>query len=418
MTVEGASTSNNSAPRSWSEDLSTYRDSRGSRSYSSVSSSTAAPKRYGRTTLVPFSSTTHPLYPYNDFVDQPDKTAADPDVQTDRYNRHGWGDVSLLKEEGYSGVPHRSQRPSGRSGKARPGSPVGPDGRQDLFGTLQYTESGGADAWIGNQLINPLKGKRAVQPPPDPKGRRDLFDVLSSRNPCPPSGDSWLGNIHIDPAKGKGHAPGPEERRGRRDLQEIYTQGILRETEQRRWELLQRGADPLADGWVGHPLINPGSGKAVVGDVKAAQDVLHGSTFRGVPPGFTDFPKRHARQVEPPVTDMAREVLNGTGTGSDWGSRGKRHVSAPRGTPPLCTDRKDTLYAHMTYRPLTAVETRVLSRAFDDAGKTGRRTLVVPGSQAPDKGLDLLHWKPETRISSFVPYAGLSQEARRVKSSR
>ena len=37
--------------------------------------------------------------------------------------------------------------------------------------------------WFGNALIDPTKGKRAVSLPDDPKGRRDLFDVLHARNP-------------------------------------------------------------------------------------------------------------------------------------------------------------------------------------------------------------------------------------------
>ena len=39
------------------------------------------------------------------------------------------------------------------------------------------------DVWFGNALIDPTKGKRAVSLPDDPKGRRDLFDVLHARNP-------------------------------------------------------------------------------------------------------------------------------------------------------------------------------------------------------------------------------------------
>jgi hypothetical protein len=48
------------------------------------------------------------------------------------------------------------------------------------------TQANANDSWIGNVLIDPTKGKGVAQPPPDPKGRKDLFDVLHARNPGEP----------------------------------------------------------------------------------------------------------------------------------------------------------------------------------------------------------------------------------------
>jgi hypothetical protein len=44
-------------------------------------------------------------------------------------------------------------------------------------------QEGVHDIWIGNSLIDPTKGKRSARPLEDPKGRRDLFDVIHARNP-------------------------------------------------------------------------------------------------------------------------------------------------------------------------------------------------------------------------------------------
>lgn len=103
----------------------------------------------------------------------------DQKVYQERCARHGWGDTSLLKEEGYQGLSPQQQAGS----KVRPASPRGPDGRNGLFGVLQMTEQGGKDSWIGHPQIDPSKGKRPVAAPPDSKGRRDLFDVLHARAP-------------------------------------------------------------------------------------------------------------------------------------------------------------------------------------------------------------------------------------------
>ncbi len=78
-----------------------------------------------------------------------DQTRGDPGIEADRYDRHGWGDTSLLKEEGYAGIPHAHTKIPERSGKGMPSSPRAPDGRNGLFGVLQQTEAGKKDSWIG-----------------------------------------------------------------------------------------------------------------------------------------------------------------------------------------------------------------------------------------------------------------------------
>ena len=44
-------------------------------------------------------------------------------------------------------------------------------------------QAGVNDVWIGNNLIDPTKGKRPVVQPEDPKGRRGLFETLQSASP-------------------------------------------------------------------------------------------------------------------------------------------------------------------------------------------------------------------------------------------
>lgn len=60
-----------------------------------------------------------------------------------------------------------------------------------------------------------------------PVGRKGLFEVLDSRHPTKPADDAWMGNMLVNPAKGKAHAAGPEERMGRKDLFALMQQRIL-----------------------------------------------------------------------------------------------------------------------------------------------------------------------------------------------
>ena len=110
-------------------------------------------------------------------------------MYTQRCDRHGWGDTSLIKDPGTGpgehqpGQLHRHGQMSGASGKGQPGEPHGKDGRTNLFGVLQMTGRDGTDSWLGHPLIDPTKGKAATQGPVDPKGRDGLFDVLGNLNP-------------------------------------------------------------------------------------------------------------------------------------------------------------------------------------------------------------------------------------------
>ena len=58
-------------------------------------------------------------------------------------------------------------------------------------------------------------------------GRKDLFTVLDMQHPGKPSDDAWMGNAMVDPARGKAHAPGPEERSGRSGLFDLMQHKIL-----------------------------------------------------------------------------------------------------------------------------------------------------------------------------------------------
>jgi hypothetical protein len=44
---------------------------------------------------------------------------------------------------------------------------------------------------------------------------------------------------------------------------------------------------------------------------------MHGGMFKTIPPDYSDLPRRHAREVPPPVEDVALQVLNGTQAGGD-----------------------------------------------------------------------------------------------------
>lgn len=79
------------APTSWAEDLNQYRSQRGCLSYSFISEGKDVPKRFARTSLVPFADTGHPLYSYQ----EPTRSAYAQDVISERYKRHGGTSCSL-----------------------------------------------------------------------------------------------------------------------------------------------------------------------------------------------------------------------------------------------------------------------------------------------------------------------------------
>ena len=83
-----------------------------------------------------------------------------------------------------------------------------------MFDTMAHASNADtrADSWMGNFLVDPKVGRRHMEAPLDPKGRRDLFDVVNQRNPGKPADDSWLGHGLIDPAKGRLHNEDPAQR--------------------------------------------------------------------------------------------------------------------------------------------------------------------------------------------------------------
>ncbi|KAJ9528472.1 hypothetical protein QJQ45_020360 [Haematococcus lacustris] len=393
-----------SEPRSWAEDVGTYRQQVGSQALSTVlDASYQKTPTIGRTTLCPFLAKTHPLFSQNDFVDGHAPTQQDQQTQSLRWKRHGWGDLSLLREEG-------TAPPRGRaSGKAVQSAPAG--GRKGLTGLLQQTDISGDDSWVGNPLIKPNKGRRALEAP---KGTRthSLFDVLSGQQQgATPSDDSWLGNPLIQPTMGKAHAPGPEQIRGRRDLTATIQHTILLEPPIGSQQ--PRGSDPLEDAWCGHPLIQPHKGKAPGPAETADPDLLRGAAFRDtVPPGWSDLRRPHTKAVPPPVEDSARGVLDGTASVSVADTqRGKKYIPVAKG---VATVPHTDLYAHLTYRPLDEVESRAYAHAFDDQRPTGRKApAVVPGSQGIGKGREMLAWRPDEAaglLSSFLVLSDSSEK--------
>ncbi|MEW5299122.1 MAG: hypothetical protein WDW36_002167 [Sanguina aurantia] len=391
-------------PRSWAEDCNSYRETRGSRSFGTLDRMReGTPTRYCRTNYAPFADYKHPLFLGDDFK-HPDQPQGNTDltVYQQRCIRHGWGDLSLLKEDGMENAPLRAAGHE-RPGKGQLSSPRPKDGRNGLFGVLQMSEAGQQDSWIGNPLVNPTKGRRAVALPADPKGRKDLFDVLHSRNPGGPSDDSWMGNQLVDPAKGK--ASCADQVSGRKGLNAVMQMEVLRDPQ--RLQMLSKGADPLGDAWCGHRLIDPSRGRLPV-ESSASQNQLLGSTFKGpVIEDHSDLPRRHTKAVaRAQSTTGVAELLSGKAHGDDWGRLARR----PSGPAACKFDGRTDLYANMTYRPLTGQEVMMYGRAWDDGGLVGK-AIVKP----PHDTSRMLHWRPTQRLPNFVPFAGLMQETRRDK---
>mmetsp|Transcript_12792 Transcript_12792/g.22754 ORF Transcript_12792/g.22754 Transcript_12792/m.22754 type:complete len:420 (-) Transcript_12792:84-1343(-) len=411
---------NTTGPKSWAEDISTYRETRGSQSLSTLNE-TSAPKRYSRTNYVPFCDTRHKLYSYNDFIDGKDTIHVDPTVQIDRCRRHGWNDTSLLKYENsgfdakmsqFSSDPSASMSGSSGHGRRALHSPPGRDGRHGLFGVLQMTEQGQPDSWIGHALINPGTGKACPSAPPDPKRRQDLFDVIATRNPGNPSDDVWIGNFLIDPAKGKAKTPGPEQRRGRKDLTHIFTQSILSDPE--RLEKLKKGNDQFCDSWIGNALIDPTRGR--INPHEGAEDAqLNGPIFRSYPRDWSDHARRHTRYIPCPAPPAMQPVIQQTAPEAENIKPGKRRV--PTYPFPNPNTNRRNLYSEMTYRPVSEVEKKYLSKAFDDGGVRSRRHLLEPGRLDPEQAAQLLSHSTELRPSMFVRKGGLAQENNGPRSS-
>lgn len=236
-------------PRSWAEDVNSYRSTRGCKAFSTTADMAEPVKRIPRTVLMPLANPRHPQYSFAEAPYQPNSR----DGSLQRCHRHGalsmnqllqqhmprlaasrgcpapsqpgmlctgWGDVTLL-QDGVAG-PHRAQceLPSGRMRVKDPS-------QEDMFGMLQCKDTGRSDAWFGHASIDPSQGKKTVPPPFDSKGRKDLFALLNQSVPGKPSDDNWMGNILIDPAHGKRATDGPEARMGRKNLFPVIQQVTL-----------------------------------------------------------------------------------------------------------------------------------------------------------------------------------------------
>lgn len=194
------------------------------------------------------------------------------------------------------------------------------------------------DSWIGHTLIDPAAGKRPIVRPPDPRGRRDLFEVLNQRAPATPSDDAWLGHRLMDPSRGKAHPPGPEQRMGRKDLFPIVQQQALLEAPVGVGQV--RGPDPLGDSWIGHAQIDPRKGKAWVSSgvnkLTRVQDAVNRWDGRpnnqAMAEEFGPLGKvRTARCPPGPVASTVPAVLVHQGPyPDDIGNRVRREVAGPR----------------------------------------------------------------------------------------
>ncbi|KAF6255159.1 hypothetical protein COO60DRAFT_1702977 [Scenedesmus sp. NREL 46B-D3] len=292
-------------PRSWSDYLNTYRSVCGSRAYSTA---TGEPQvRFTRSVagVCPLAEIKHPLYSVGTAGTRALSTA---DGSFQRAQWHGWGDVSLLKEEGYQGQVHSRGVLRAVEGKKPVQQPLGKDGRKGLFGLLQRTEAGGVDSWIGNMLIDPTKGKRAISAPTDEKRTVGLTQLLAQTAPGSPASDAWIGHLAIDPAKGKGRCADPSSLRGRPDLFAVLQQQILQQQQQPGSDSSSSSAGRLtaaaqADAWIGNRLLQPNKGKKPVDLPEGFQDHLHAATFKaGLPADgcFSDLPPVGRRPLEAP----------------------------------------------------------------------------------------------------------------------
>ncbi|KAI8462441.1 MAG: hypothetical protein J3K34DRAFT_500556 [Monoraphidium minutum] len=405
-------------PASWAELCQGYRSAYGSASYATVHDAGAViEQRFARSvpTMCPLSETRHPLFASGEAPHQPNQA----DGSLHRANRHGWGDVTLLKQDGPPGALYRSAAPE-RPGRAAPPPQAGRDGRGSLFGTLSGAEAGSADAWLGNPLVDPAKGRRAATAPRDPKGRRGLAEVLSLASPGKPEEDAWLGCVGIDPARGRGHPANPAAARGRANLFGVLQPG----RPVGAWEAgAAGGGGAECDAWVGNRGIAPKTGKLAVSpsDVAAAQAHLSGATFRGGPPPggcWSDLPRVGRRPLPDPVQ----------ATGALRAAHALRQEDPlpPGMRLPGCELRGKLVRGESPRRPGasdggggdggdggprgSAEGGGAAGGTWDDAAHTSRRgrPAALPGAVAAG-GAGLLDWRPN-RAARFVPRGGLAQE--------
>eukprot|EP00878_Enallax_costatus_P026513 GHUV01028455.1.p1 GENE.GHUV01028455.1~~GHUV01028455.1.p1 ORF type:complete len:398 (+),score=120.36 GHUV01028455.1:1175-2368(+) len=312
----------------------------------------------------------------------------------------------------HAGVPHPRGTPKAAEGKRPLGEPIAKDGRKGLFGLLQGTEAGGVDCWVGNPLIDPTKGKRAVSAPSDEKRTVSMTQLLAQTTPGLPTEDAWLGNISIDPAKGKGHAADPSTLRGRSDLFAVMQQKPMS----------QNGSKTAAeaDAWIGNRLIEPNKGKKPVELPDDAQDHLHAATFKNgpAPDGcWSDMPPVGKRPLDPPSNAahfvnaaQTMRILDPLPPGTVVGSskpRGKEMIPDPyhNSSKPEHVD----MYKLMTYQPLSEGESSRYQQAWNDAAQQPKKKPIA-GAAAAASDSKQLEWRPN-KAMRYVPYGGIAQEA-------
>eukprot|EP00775_Hariotina_reticulata_P013435 gene13435-13563_t len=357
-------------PGSWAEALNNYRITYGSRSLSTASQAE----------------------PVQRFVCLQD--AADGSLQRSQW--HGWGNVSLLKQDLSQDTAdiHNPTEQPGTGRRALP-APVGRDGRSGLFGVLQGTEAGGNDAWLGNIQVDPTKGKRSVSAPTDSKRVFSMTQLLAQATQGHPAEDAWLGNIGIDPAKGKGHAADTSSLRGRAGL----------------FDIMQQRALALA----------PNKGKKTVAPSESLQDHLLAASFKAGPPVdgcWCDLPRVGKRPLAPPSNaagfvnaaqsirmEQAQEPLPPSAVMGSGRAHGKGMVQDPYSlySHPHHVD----MYSVMTFKPLNQFEQQRYQHAWNDAQVQPKRR-VVPGA-GPPCAQQQADCQPGRQMR-YVPFGGLAQE--------
>lgn len=124
----------------------------------------------------------------------------------------------------------------------------------------------------------------------------------------------------MHPGSGKAKPLGPEQRRGRRDLTDIYNYAILRESEETQQLMLHKGQDPLADGWIGHPLVSFGVGKLHVPN-PIGEDNMHGATFKRPADVNADMPQPSCRLLATGQGELAKLALQGDTSPGEMGCK-------------------------------------------------------------------------------------------------
>jgi len=367
---------------SWGEALQQYREEK----RGPAPPSEPVP-RYARTTACPLGEIRHPGY------NMPTSESTSASTDSERFSRHGWGSLApeplvpnaLLqrwetpdKDAAFAREAHtlKLERklvpgagPGAGANRPPPKGPKNPKGRKDLFDVLQFTDPLPAkeDTWMGNHLVDPSKGKQSVQAPMA-NGRKDLFDVLNqtgTRKQGDRSADSWIGNQLIDPTKGKAAADVAAVQKGRKDLFAVINQtGKLSESEPK-----------ASDSWIGHQLIDPTKGKSAgsLAPDKEGDRIHFTNLVGGAFETEVTMPSEKALNRKPPET---QELLDGTIRPPPMHNQGRLHCK-----PGVPKSGRTDLFSTIRHEPIAISEEPV----------QGRRHLKAPGSEEPGKDRHMLY---------------------------